>query len=146
MRKYYTDGHTIGTGGYTIMDSEGVLITTEKAKVIDGHEAEILGILAALEICEKGDCVSTDSMAALSSLNVGRASTKPHLNDCLQKGYEMMYEKGINLMWERREFNLAGQFNERMLDYVRNKEGKLPVAVIEELSKKKTLKIRLALA
>jgi ribonuclease HI len=118
--KYYCDGYTLDWnpsktgGGYSIVDEHGSLL---EHKVINkegftNNEAEILGILGTLEMCEEGDQVSTDSMCSLSWINKGSAKARPDLNPLLSKCKELLGEKRINLMWERRDFNLAGHFNE----------------------------------
>lgn len=121
--KYYTDGWMKGTknpssygGGWTIVNKEGTLI-----KFVDieqnnftNNEAEIRGIVESLEICEPWDEISTDSMCCLTWINKGKSKARPDLNELLKKGHDLLDEKHINVMWEAREYNLAGQYNEEM--------------------------------
>lgn len=119
--KYFTDGYTLGSnpshgGGYTIVDETGSLI---ESKVINkegftNNEAEILGIEKALELCKAGDTISTDSMNSLSWVFGGKSKARPDLNDRLHYLMLRMIELNINLCWERRDFNLAGLYNEKM--------------------------------
>lgn len=157
MRKLYCDGHFIDRKpGYSIVNSEGTLIDTNRCPsnfpALDAIDAEIWAIIVALEMSEKGDLVSTDSMAALSSVNGGRSKTRPFLDEWLWRAHNLMIDKNINLMWERREFNLAGQFNENMLAYhkvnrIREKEEarkrtSVPIEKLIEVKKKAKLRVK----
>lgn len=118
--KYYTDGFNIRSnpspegGGYTVVDETGELVHREviRKSFFTNNEGEILGILHGLQIAKNDDTVSTDSMCCLSWVNKGKSKARPDLNHVLQKCHILMKTKSINLMWERREFNLAGILNE----------------------------------
>lgn len=129
--KYYTDGFMIGGnpstigGGYTIVDENNELI---ERKIIDknpftSNEAEILGILNSLKYAKEGDSVSTDSMCCLSWANKGYSKARPDLFDLLQECLKIKRDKKINLMWEAREFNLAGIYNEEIGGKYRKRDG-----------------------
>ncbi len=121
MAKYYTDGWMMGTnpspygGGFTVMDSEGKLIIREEIHEngFTNNEAEIRGIKYALEYAVSGDTVSTDSMCCLSWVNKGKSKARGDLFELLQECNYLLKSKGINLVWEGREFNLAGVYNEK---------------------------------
>lgn len=119
--KYYTDGFVDGHnpsskgGGYTIVDEKGILIKrvyVEK-NPFTNNEAEILGILNALLFSKEGDTISTDSMVCLTWANTGKSKARPDLNMLLWECMLLKNGKKINLMWEGRDFNLAGIFNEK---------------------------------
>lgn len=118
--KYYVDGWIKGSnpslygGGWTIINSEGDLIRFKdiKQENFTNNEAEVRGIIDALEMCEMFDEVSTDSMCCLTWINSGKSKARKDLKEVLQKGKDLMLKKKINLMWERREHNLAGLYNE----------------------------------
>lgn len=118
--KYYTDGFMIGKnpstlgGGYTIVDEDNNLIRREVIERIGytNNEAELKGVLETLKICKEEDQVSTDSMCILSWVHAGRSKVRPDLNQMMAEAQELKLRKNVNLMWERRDFNLAGRLNE----------------------------------
>lgn len=119
--KLYTDGYTKGSnpsygGGYTIVDESGSLIETQviEKKGFTNNEAEICGIERAFELCKYGDAISTDSMNSLTWVFGGKSKARPDLSERLHALMVGMIEKNINLCWERRDFNLAGLYNEKM--------------------------------
>jgi len=115
--KYYTDGFVRGKnpsptgGGYTIVNEAGDLVC-RKEILMHGftcNEAEVLGIYECLKLCFFRDTISTDSMNSLSLIFSGRPKVRPDLNSILESCREMLLEKDINLIWERRNYNLAGR-------------------------------------
>lgn len=119
--KYYCDGYTLDSnpskigGGYSIVDESGKLIDH---KVINkegftNNEAELEGILATLELTSDSDAISTDSMCMLTWVNSGMSKARPELNPTLKRCQFLKEQKKVNLMWEARQFNLAGHFNEK---------------------------------
>jgi len=123
--KYYTDGWMMGSknpsrygGGYTITDDNGTLIKEREIKQsgFTNNEAEILGIFEVLKYAVTGDIISTDSMCSLSWVNAGKSKSRPDLNPMLFECKRLKFEKRINLLWEAREFNLAGIYNEQNRD------------------------------
>lgn len=128
--KYFTDGFLRGSknpspfgGGFTIVDEAGNLI--ERQEIIregfTNNEAEILGILHALRICDSGDTISTDSMCCLSWANSGFSKVRPDLREILEECKILKFTKKVNLMWEGRDFNLAGIYNEDVQYHFRRK-------------------------
>lgn len=118
--KYYTDGFCRRSnpspfgGGYTIVDENNNLIKREEVEKVGftNNEAELLGVLEACKICEEGDLVSTDSMNTIGWIGAAKSKSRPDLNHLLQEARDLVHSKKINLMWERRYFNLAGIVNE----------------------------------
>ena len=118
--KYYCDGFQIGGnpsdigGGYSIVDENNKLVECKNIhrEHFTNNEAEILGIWGALLLANTGDTISTDSMCCLSWVNKGKSKARPDLKSVLARCKELKEEKQINLMWEAREFNLAGKYNE----------------------------------
>lgn len=116
--KYYCDGYTRegnpGTsGGYSIVDEHGILILHEVInKRMTNNETEILGIRKAMDICSIGDQISTDSMNSLSWVRAGKSKSRPDLNPILRECQDLLVDKELNLMWEGRDFNKAGHFND----------------------------------
>lgn len=118
--KYYSDSFMYKSnpspigGGYTVTDEIGNLIHREviKKEGLTNNEAETRGILHAMEIAEHMDSVSTDSMCCLTWVRKGRAKARPDLFNVLQRCKFLLQDKELNLMWEAREFNLAGIMNQ----------------------------------
>lgn len=118
--KLYTDGFVLGRngnskgGGYTIVDQHSKLITRETVykEKFTNNDGEILGVYHALKIAGALDCISTDSMVAITWVRSGFSKARPDLNVMLRECQFLMRDKCINLMWEGRDHNLAGQYNE----------------------------------
>ena len=120
--KYFTDGFTklrnpspVG-GGYTIVDENNTVITVENIDKVGmtNNEAELLGVWHCLNICDEFDTISTDSMNTISWVRTNKAK-KVKRQDLLPFIFEcqkLIEEKIINLIWEGREHNLAGIYNE----------------------------------
>lgn len=119
--KYYTDGFTIEAnpsktgGGYTIADENGEIIHREVISKIGftNNEGEILGLLKCFEIANNGDSVSTDSIVCIGWINARKSKVRKDLNHIFAKCHDLVKQKNINLMWERRNFNLAGLHNQK---------------------------------
>src|SRR3990167_8462361 len=118
--KYFTDGYTLLRnpspvgGGFSIIDENNKLLIHERIEKVGftNNEGEILGILWCLEICKEGDIISTDSMCAISWVRTGKSKSRKDLKEIFEKCQRLKNEKKVNLMWESREYNLAGHFNE----------------------------------
>lgn len=120
--KYYTDGWLKGSknpspygGGWTVVDEDNNLIrfVNIEQENFTNNEAEIKGILEALRLCDLGDEISTDSMCCFLWVNKGKSKARPDFHNLLQEAHNLMKEKYINLMWEGRDFNKAGIYNEQ---------------------------------
>lgn len=121
--KYYTDGWLMGSnpshgGGWTVIDENNKLIERGELRKMGftNNEAEIRAIKFALEYAEEGDQISTDSMCCLSWVNKGKSKARPDLNELMTECKNIKEKKKINLMWEGRDFNLAGIYNEEVKD------------------------------
>lgn len=131
--KYYTDGWVKGHnpskwgGGYTVVDENNNLIKYIDIEKVGftNNEGETLGILEGLRVAGVGDSVSTDSMCCLGWANRGFSKARPDLNELLRECRQLMRKKKINLLWEGREFNLAGIYNERDQEIRRDKRKAL---------------------
>lgn len=120
--KYYIDGFTklrnpspIG-GGYSIFDENNTLIKVENIDKVGmtNNEAELLGLLNCLKEVKIGDIISTDSMNTIAWIRtkkdkkIARKDLVPIIMECRQ----MLESLKVNLIWEGRDFNLAGKYNE----------------------------------
>lgn len=131
----HTDGYTIGGnpspqgGGYTLIAVEDgdtkVLKQEEFDRPITNNEAEMLGLIAAIELAQKGDTVVTDSNISLIWLFRGYASARRDLDPIIAaakklanekkahiKNYQPLNEAEIVIEWRGRDENEAGNFNE----------------------------------
>jgi len=151
--KYYCDGFLRGPknpspigGGFTVVNDLNELVHREEVQKSNftNNEAEILGILQALRMCSKGDTISTDSLCALTWVQSGKSKVRPDLTSVLQECFILKYEKRVNLMWEGRDFNLAGIYNESVQDFHRknNKILRLQAKQLRQEEKKyETIKL-----
>jgi ribonuclease HI len=122
--KYYVDGYTrernpspIG-GGFTITDEEGkVLIRFEvKKKGFTNNEAELLAVKFCLEkYCDTDDEISTDSMNTISWIRRGKSKARPDLGEAISSARYILDSKNVLLLWEGREENLAGIYNDEVV-------------------------------
>src|ERR1035437_354359 len=119
--KYYTDGFLNGKGnpcsrggGYTIADEKGAVVEHEQisSASLTNNEAEVTGIVRALEICHNLDEISSDSKCCLFWVKNGSSRARPDLDSLLKIGNRLWHQKMVNMHWERREKNLAGFLNE----------------------------------
>lgn len=122
--KYYSDGFlflsnpsTIG-GGFTIINEDHQLIVNERIMKsgLTNNEAELMGVYNALKIAAENDTVSTDSNVILLWVTRWGKKKKKNARKDLEpfkaESFKLMNEKNINLIWEPREKNLAGIYNE----------------------------------
>lgn len=117
---YHCDGFVNGingtatTGGYTVFKNGNFLFYSneENKKGFTNNEAELLGVLACLQNCEEGDQIITDSMNTLAWVRSGKPKARPDLQSIALQCKELLLKKKVNLYWEKREKNLAGNYNE----------------------------------
>lgn len=120
--KYYTDGFTLESnpskkgGGYSILDENNTVIAVENIQKegFTNNEAELLGVYHCLHLCEPGDSISTDSMNTIAWIKTKKLKkvARQDLLSIIIECKKLIEDKIINLMWEGREFNLAGIYNE----------------------------------
>lgn len=117
--KYYIDGFTLGGnpghgGGYTIVNEYGDLIEekTYHKPNYTNNEGEVYGLKRALQIAKSGDIISTDSQNNLYWLCSGSSEKRKDLDEVLFDSKSLLFDSGIKIIWERREYNLAGIHNE----------------------------------
>lgn len=125
--KIYSDGYCIGSnpskvgGGYSIVDENNKLLETKEVfkEGFTNNEAELLGCVRAMELANIGDTIIVDSMNTIHWINgAGKHKNKNKRQDLQSikvKGFYLRKEKALNLIWEGRDSNLAGQYNEFVL-------------------------------
>lgn len=115
--KFYCDGFTIGPGNPSPQGG-GYVVTDQDSKVLDmktfpgpftNNDAEIRGVLKALELANTGDTVVTDSKCALAWAATGRSKARPDLAQICKRCLELIVDKSLLITWVSREKNLAGK-------------------------------------
>lgn len=117
MRKLYCDGFILlpAGGGFTITDDKGKLLgrgMTER--FVTNNEVELQGLKNALALAGIGDTISSDSKICIGWVRKGRSGQRADLNPLMVEAHKLLTSKGVLLVWEGRESNLAGKLNERM--------------------------------
>jgi len=147
--KYYIDGFVDGSnpsdrgGGYSIVNENGELVEIEyvEKKGFTNNEAEVLGLYNALCYAESGDIISTDSQNNLYWLCGGKSKSRPDLNDILSKSKDLLKNSNVTIVWEPRDYNLAGVYNEfgvvyqEEVDISRNHIQEVPKEIRNTLEK-----------
>lgn len=120
--KYYTDGFTKVSnpsptgGGYSIFDENNTKITVENIEKVGmtNNEAELLGMHRAICLAKDGDTISTDSMNTIAWLRTKKKNkiARQDLLWIIEACREHLEHKKINIIWEGRDYNLAGIYNE----------------------------------
>lgn len=120
--KYYSDGFLTSQypnnkgGGFTVMNLKNELIIRENIiKLgITNNEVELLGCIYALTIAENGDTVSVDSKNTIAWITnpFKKKRARKDLDEFKNLGYKIINSKDIKLIWEPREVNMAGWYNE----------------------------------
>lgn len=101
-------------GGFTITDELGNVLTRDKItkRNFTNNEAELLGVLKACELSKENGTVITDSMNTIYWVRKGESEARPDLNEIIAKTKKIAEEKKIKIEWRKRDFNLAGVYNE----------------------------------
>ncbi len=132
--KIYSDGYCIGSnpsktgGGYTVVDEDDKLLHHEQIEKegLTNNETELLGCVEAMKRVEEGGIVSVDSQVVLCWITyakyIPRKSAQKEekrgrkdLDDVKREGYTLMENKKIKLIFEPRDLNKAGHYNESVL-------------------------------
>jgi len=67
------------------------------------------------------DEISTDSMCIIAWIRKGKSKPRKDLFNQIQEAKQLIESKYIDLIWESREVNLAGHFNEQFeKDHIKN--------------------------
>lgn len=121
MTKYFVDGFVVGAnpseigGGFTIVDENNNFISRKmmNKKGFTNNDGEILGMYFALKHCKENDTISSDSQTAIGWVNRTYSKSRKDLNTLLRACQMLMSEKKVTIIWEGRDDNLAGVFNEK---------------------------------
>lgn len=116
----FTDGFTIGKnpslkgGGYAVVDDTGKLLYHAKLKKkgFTNNEGELRGIVRSLQFAHDGDTIITDSACSLAWIKRGYCKARPDLTPLVGIIQSFLRTKRVQILWQPRDENLAGQFNE----------------------------------
>jgi ribonuclease HI len=119
--KYYTDGSsTIGVkSAYVVVDERGKVVSMFETynnggkREFTNNEEEYRGVIHALELCNPGDIVYTDSSLVVNQIYGKYKVKKEHLKPLCQKAQELVKQRGASVVWISRDINLAGKIFER---------------------------------
>ena len=120
---YYVDGWMIGRnpshigGGFTIVNERHELVKrhTIYKNPFTNNDGELFAIAYAAYKAAPGDTIITDSQCAYNWVLSGfvKADARADLRPVARRAHKWVNEKRLNLKWEPRESNLAGQYNEK---------------------------------
>jgi len=102
-------------GGFTLVDSYGDVIERKTILKVGmtNNEAELLGVVRAVEVVDSKGIVYTDSKVVARWVQRGRARGRPDLNEVICKCKELVKKKKVKIKFVPRNENLAGSYNER---------------------------------
>lgn len=102
-----------GNGGYRVCDQEGkTLAFVELPGQVTSNEAELRGLVKAIELAGEKDTIIVDSTIAAGWISKGRSIARADLNMICFKAKLAVQKKKLRIEWLPREHNLAGQINE----------------------------------
>jgi ribonuclease HI len=117
----FSDGFLLGRsnpssigGGYTVTDQHGKVLERKiiYSKNFTNNEAELLGLLCAIELASLYDEIVVDSNTIISWIKKGRSKARKDLNHLLSTGKELSLKKKLYIYWRPRDENKAGVYNE----------------------------------
>lgn len=115
--RYYTDGSsTIGVkSAHCVTDDKGKVVIFEESILnqFTSNEEEYRGVIAALNICNDGDEIFTDSQLVVNQINGLYRVKKPHLLGLCNEAKTLSDKKHVSINWIGRDNNLAGKILEK---------------------------------
>ena len=120
MARFFTDGSsTISVkSAYVVTDESGKIIEFQETSPLSSNttkdffsnnEEEYRGVIAALNICDTGDEICTDSLLVVNQVS-GRFKIKAlHLRELCEQARELIGRKQAKLTWISRDDNKAGK-------------------------------------
>jgi len=122
MAKYFCDGSsTMGVkSAYCVTDEQGKIISLHETTTYQGkqfnytnNEEEYRGVIEALNLCNDGDEVFTDSLLVVNQVSGIYKVKKDHLKSLCEQVKGLLKSKPkTKLCWISREENLAGKYFE----------------------------------
>lgn len=108
-------------------DQSEILISKKLKRKLTNNELEYEAIIAAAELAGKEDTIYSDSKLCVEQINGNFKIKQPHLKPYADKAKKLQLEKKLNIIWLKRDDNLAGQILEKEVKAnarKRNKESK----------------------
>ena len=111
---YRSNPSAIG-GGFTLVSGKGELMMRKRIlrKGLTSNEAELLGIVRAVELSVPAGTVFSDSRIALGWVRKGRSAARPDLDKIIFECKGLVKRKRLILCFVPRGQNLAGLLNDR---------------------------------
>jgi len=102
-------------GGYTVVNKQGEVLAREiiEQPGLTNNEAELRGLIRAIELAEKRSSVGTDSRVARAWVCRGRSRARRDLRTILKRTRKLLLEKEVEIVFVPRELNPAGILNDR---------------------------------
>jgi len=127
---YYVDGSSSFIGReIAVTDNDGNLLLSKKyKKELTNNELEYEAIIAALELCENGDSIYSDSKLCVEQIIGNFKIRQAHLEPYATRAKKILETKKVTITWIPRERNLAGKYLEKKVKTnarKRNKESKI---------------------
>ena len=112
--QFHSNPSPVG-GGFTLIDGDGNIVERKTILKVGMtcNEAELLGVVRAVELIESEGTVFTDSKVIAHWVRRGRARSRPDLNEVIRKCKEQIEKKKVKIKFVPRNENLAGIYNER---------------------------------
>jgi len=112
--QFHSNPSPVG-GGFTLVDGGGDVVERKTILKVGmtNNEAELLGVVRAVELIESKGIVYTDSQVIARWVHRGRARGRPDLNEVIRKCKELVKKKKVEIKVVPRNENLAGIYNEK---------------------------------
>ncbi len=119
---YYVDGFVLKKnpspigGGFTVVNEHNQHIITHHVTRpgFTNNDGELLAIAYAAHIAQPDDTIITDAQVMTYWCKSGVCGARPDLTPIARKIKQWMRDKRLTLVWQRRNVNLAGHYNETM--------------------------------
>lgn len=116
MKKTYVDGYLIDTnpsdkGGFTIAIEDKIKTYEIKQKNLTNNQVEIMACIVGM--LEKPKIIISDSQIAVKCINGEWKGKNEKLLPLINLGRVMLKIKKKTLIWEKRDNNLAGIYNDQ---------------------------------
>lgn len=119
---YYVDGSAHAEFGnhIAVSDNSGNIlffkkINKRKKDQLTNNETEYVAIIEGMRMAESGYTIFSDSKICVEQIKGNFAVNEPRLIPYQKKASELYIEKKINLIWIKREVNLAGHYLEKFI-------------------------------
>ena len=108
--KFYADGSGWNgrESGFCVISSDGFKKIEFDNAELTNNSMEYIAVIKALELCNNGDEIYTDSRLIFGQMIFGWKINKPELRLFKIKACELMIKKNAKIFWIPREENLAG--------------------------------------